>query len=343
MVEKEPTREQWQRLYTVMRRVREIEPWQWMEETDVFGVKNPDSDEMGFVSVMGLLGEHFAVALYMGAEGLYGFWDLQDSDTHPALEHLIEIPQLQASFENRDFLDKRDRDVIKRLGLSFRGKNEWPLFRSYRAGYFPWFLDVKEVQFMTHALEQVVDVALRFREDDTLLDTGDGENYLIRISRKEGEGLVWEDCMMHMPPPELFRIRFDIDAEAFDTLKSLPKAKKELEIDLFLLPAMVGGKGPRPYCPYVMLVVDALTGMVLGEETLLADPSMETMWGSIPGHVVQHLLRLGFRPREVRVQSELLVHLLTPITRDLGITLTAAFDLQNIAAARESMIKYFSK
>lgn len=68
--------EVWSRLYQAAIRVKELAPWEWMQETDVFAVQRSGTDELGFVSVIGLLGEHYAVAVYRGTEGLYGFWRL---------------------------------------------------------------------------------------------------------------------------------------------------------------------------------------------------------------------------------------------------------------------------
>jgi hypothetical protein len=119
---------EWRRLYESAVRIKEISPWEWMTETDVFGVRSPESGELGFVSVMGLLGEHYAVSLYLGSEGIHGFLDLQEMGPFADPGALIQIPQIQASFENREELDKRDREVIKELGLKFRGRNAWPRY-----------------------------------------------------------------------------------------------------------------------------------------------------------------------------------------------------------------------
>jgi hypothetical protein len=55
-----PTNEQWSRLYGAAVHLKRLSPWEWMTEADVFGVKDPPSGEIGFVSVMGMLGEHYA-------------------------------------------------------------------------------------------------------------------------------------------------------------------------------------------------------------------------------------------------------------------------------------------
>jgi hypothetical protein len=56
------------------------------------------------VSVTGIRGEHFAVSLYLGARRLYDFWDFEESGELGSPERLLEIPQLQAAFGDRDEL-----------------------------------------------------------------------------------------------------------------------------------------------------------------------------------------------------------------------------------------------
>ena len=53
-----PVIREWRRLYESATRIKEISPWGWMTESDVFAIRSPESGELGFVSVMGLLGDH---------------------------------------------------------------------------------------------------------------------------------------------------------------------------------------------------------------------------------------------------------------------------------------------
>jgi len=48
--------------------------------------------------------------------------------------------EFMASFEDREFLQKQDFQLIKKVGLKFSGPNSWPLFRGYLPGYHPWYL-----------------------------------------------------------------------------------------------------------------------------------------------------------------------------------------------------------
>jgi hypothetical protein len=115
MSEESPSLDEWRRLYDASIAIKALAPWEWMSEDRVFGVQSPETDQLGFVSVMGMLGEHFSIAVYLGAAGLYGFWSIEAEQEGDYPERILEIPQLQASWEDRNTLRKEDRELIKEL------------------------------------------------------------------------------------------------------------------------------------------------------------------------------------------------------------------------------------
>lgn len=340
MTEGTPTLDEWLHLYQAAIRVKEIAPWEWMTETDLFGVQNPEGDEIGFVSIMGMLREHFALALYLGSKGLSGFWAFEEIGPSAPPEKLIEIPHLQASFENRKELSRKDRDVIKKLGLKFRGRHAWPMFRSYRPGFFPWYVEGQEARFLRYALEQAADVALRFREDPAMLVPSD-DSYLIRVPREEEGTLVWEDQIVTVLPPDIEPISIAMDVDVLEELKGLPLSRKRLEMDFFMVPARIGERGSRPYFPYMLLVVDAGSGLVLGSDLLPPEPSLEAMWGLVPVTAVYQLARVGIVPRQISVRSSLLFQLLQPLVEELGFKVKQTPILRSLDPAKEFLLRRF--
>ena len=217
-----------------------------MEETDLIGIENPETSEIGFISVMGSLGEHEAIALYLGAEGLYDFIDLHTDESATA-HRALEIRHVQAAFSERKYLEKEDRNLIKQLGLKFKGGAR-PMFRSYRPGYLPWFVTLDEARFLIHALSQIIAVAKSVRDEaQPFHPTGrvEKDGYLMRVSRKEGSALIWEDQVWRIPRPKREPVAAKVDAVTFGRLKALPQTKLGLEADLFLAPASVGKRGQR--------------------------------------------------------------------------------------------------
>jgi hypothetical protein len=329
-------------LFALAARVRELAPWEWMDESEVFGVQNPETGELGFVSIMGMAGQHFAVAVYVGAEGLYGILDFASQETITNPSQLLDIPQLQASFEDRDLLDKQDRELIKRLGLKFRGAGAWPMFRSYRPGFMPWFVTAEEARFLAHALEQTLEVAPRIKEDPDILqpesDNGDGEIYLVRVPREGEGGLVWEDVMMHVPLPEGETVNIRLDSGVLARLKESPRRGIELEVDLFSLPTGIGERDERPYRPYMLMMADAGSGMIVGFEMMKPDPTLAEMYGQVPSKLSEWLAQAGVVPQRITARSELLLGLIEPLAEMLKIELYEADELPAIDGAAESML-----
>jgi hypothetical protein len=349
-----PSHEEVKTLYTLAAQIKALAPWHWMEETDVFGVEDPDTGEVGFVSIMGKLGEHQAIGVYVGLEGINGFIDLQcdPSATH---HRLLEIPQVQLSFTEPGFLERRDRDLIKSSGLKFSGAK--PQFRSYRPGFLPWFITLKEARLLIHLLAQTLQVVKRFADQSVAFpasDELDTEPFLVRVSRKaetsrkedseraavSSPELVWDDQIQRIPRPTLQPIDFSVDRSLMRKLKKIPIATTQLEADLFTGPGKVGKPHERPMALYILMLADRLSGMILGFEALGADPSLERMYASVPGKIVEHLSENNLLPKQIIVRSELLFDLLEPLATELGIQLRQAEELRAIDEAAASVIRF---
>ncbi len=312
---------EWTRLYQAAVQIKAMGPWHWMEEAEVFGVQNPETGDLGFVSVMGAGGEHLSIALYHGSEGLYGFWGLADSESVDDVGDILSIRHLQASFEDRAQLTDRDRNVIKRLGLKFRGRQAWPLFRSYLPGYFPYYLNAREVRLLACTLEQTLELAPRVREDPGTLKPGGADDYLVRVSCTDKDRLVWEDRVVAVPPPEPGQIAVYIDSDVLERLTEIPQQPMTLEIDLSVHPAGLGARGERQPYGYHLLAVDGKSGFILGSQLLTPDPTLEAMYGRVPEAVAHILIRAQIVPQEVRARSPILLSLLEPLVDEVGLRL----------------------
>jgi len=330
-----PTLDEWRRLYQAALELKKRAPWEWMYEDEIFGVRNPESSEIGYVSIMGANGEHLALAVYLGSEGLDGFWLMESGEASDAPTVLLEVPQLQASFEDQEMIEKQDRKVMKALGYKFRGRQAWPQFRSYRPGCGPWFLSAAEARFLAIAIEQALDVVARLEADPELLDSpGDEDEYLVRVQTKQG----WEDQwlapdLVSMPPPP-----------AVDT-KRLEKMRQErsrgpltLEADLFALPTFIQNEpNTRPYIPYTLMVVEADSGFIVGVELLIAEPSLDAVWAQIAPKFLDTLEKLEALPFRLAVSDERLQNILMPIAAGLGIRLQATDELPALDEARAAL------
>jgi len=342
MKETAPTKADWKALYQAALEFKEIEAWTWMYDSDVFGVQDPASGEIGYCCIMGNLGEMFALAVYLGSEGLESYMRIASEpplDPSEAFEELMLQKCLMASFANRDELMEEDLQVIKRLGLKFRGRNAWPLFRSHRPAYHPWHLTADEARFLTLALQQAREVCLRFREDPALLEPPNDELWFVRAPEETGEGLIWKDAWLE---PALLEDE-DLPDVPLDELRlaRLKKAAQFMdavwEMDFFLSPSAVQeSEGERPYYPYLTMTVDHKSGFIFGTD--LASP--ETYLEEFPWWFVALAERLKKLPTELWVIKEDAYDLLEPLTSLLGVELYLVDELESLEAARTALGRF---
>ncbi len=332
----------WQRLLALAAEVRGLAPWDFMTEADNFAVVLPAPYGVGLVSVMGAGGEHFAVALYLGPRAIFDFWGLLAGEGGDEPEAVLEIDQLQLSWEGRSVLDRRDRQLLADLGVKPRGSHAWPMLRRYRAGYFPWFAHDDEVAMMITALEQLLVMAPRIRCDRAILSAPPDRHCLLRYPASPSSPPAdWSERFESFPLAEDLHITVVIDPQRMTRVAALPLTAIEIELDLFAAPMMrIDGKSEgvaQPYYPYMLLGVERRRGLIIGFETLTALQGLEQMWPEIPRSFADLLIGAACRPARIVVHRPLLAKLLAPFCDETGIALRLVRELKTLATARRHL------
>ena len=342
MSDKKPSIQEWRDLYNAAIEFKKIKCWNWMWDTDIFGVQNPVTGEIGYCCVMGGAGEHFALAVYLGSEGLNGYLKLQSKKNYPSLEDMLNLQKLlMASFEDREYLQKEDFQLIKKFNLNFSGPNSWPLFRSYRPGCHPWYLTGEEARYLNLCLWQAIDVSLRFKDDSDLLTSPYAENhYLVRVPKKDKTSLSWRDEWIEpLPSKKAEMIVEPIDEIRLEKIKSrIPHGQGVWEVDFFYYSQPVKEKGERPFYPYFTLWVDHHSGFILSHH--LANPA--ECISEFPGQFLKLAENYKTLPQEILVRKEETFNLLEPITSELGIKLRRVKRLRMLEDAQVSMSEFIA-
>lgn len=332
----EPTDREWRALYEAAARYKQLAPWDWMLDRHIFGVRNPETDEVGYCCVMGNAGAHFALGVYLGDEGLRGHARIQSGEAFANPAEALAIQHcLMASFEDRDLIDKRDYAQIKALGLRFRGAAAWPQFRVYTPGYLPWYIDGAQARFLTQCLDQACEVAPRFAENPRLLANRRDGKLLVRVRGDEG----WADTLHSpnrapAPPPPAP----PVDELRIQRLKGAKLRRADTwETGCFPFPQpSQDERGERPYFPQTLLFVDATSGMILPPK--LARP--DTWCSDYQRHLLDLVEELQAIPRQLTVRDEETGALLAPAAEPLGIKIRVARSLPALDMAENGLTSY---
>lgn len=331
-----PTIEQLKELYQAASDFKQVQPWKWFYDVDIICVENPKDKVMGYCSIMGRLGEYYALGVYLGDDGLYGFSELmKKGDNMPPHQALHYQDCLMCSFEDRDQLSNADRKQIKDLGLSFRGRNAWPMFRRFEPGYEPWYINKEECIFLTHALRQTLFVANNVMNGKLKMDMEHGIT-ILRYSKEKDGKLEWYskelelDYLMAMYNPVIINDEVLINR----VKKSEKMGNISLEIDICYLPFTIHeNKGERPYFPRCFIIVEKKSGIVMDFE--MYQDTIDDVDVTI-NKLVAMFLERGM-PKEIHVRNDAMVATLDDFCKKTGIKLSKVNELSGVDRMIEEM------
>jgi hypothetical protein len=239
----------WKPLYTLIKEFIQTKPWTLFENKDVFIVQNPKDSQMYLCCVMGDGGEEFGLNAFRGAQGMRNFSKIvsREDDGAPDKNLMYEFDMLSFSLSPRDYMEKQDLSVLKKLMLSFPG-GSWPLIRSYMPHYYPWFLTEPEIEALTLCLDQTL--VLAEKGDDALEEIRNVKPGEILVRCKENNS--WVSRKIHVGFPAKEEIPdVQLDDISKQRLLKLPATGLSEEIDLFHLPGRITDREP-PYFPLVL-------------------------------------------------------------------------------------------
>jgi hypothetical protein len=338
----QPIKNDWAALYQTAIMFKETAPWNWMDSDELFAVENPHNGEVGYCSILGSGGEELGLGIFIGEDGYNRYIRVIEgkSELLDNIEESIMVRSLSMLLVDRDMLHKKDREVIHLLGLRFRGRNAWPLFRSQYPGYLPWFLEKEEAIFLTTAIQQALVVANEVRNGKLNLLEGAIENLVLT---RYYHGSKWDKEWRRAPvssqgqETHVENVEPVKEAELYLLHDHINKYGGVWELDIFVLPVPIGSTSGRPYYPICFLVVENELGLILG--TNLAKPWLT--FSEKQDEVIQIIRKANQLPHEIRVKSDKMRRILEPITSILGIKLRVT-SLPMMEQAKASLYERFS-
>ena len=303
--------EKWEKLYEIATEVGKQKPWDCFWDMDLIYLKDDDA----YVSILGHGGEIYGVSVYEGEPGLNDFKILSIQDELNISPQFAMYLQnsLVCYWGNREELSAKQRNIIKELGYTYRGKNQWLYFMSYKNGYMPYNLNAQEVDKMTAYLSSLHCALSEYYIQKPSINLGQG--HILSYSKKLNAFTVkecdWDDVVFQV-------IDLASDKELVKEMKSLPKTMGTIEIDVFPMFMSISDKDyDRPLNPVMCMIAESKSGMVLAAE--LSNPETSALV-HLTNTFVNTVARYGL-PGKIRVCNGVIASCLEDICRMLNIKL----------------------
>ncbi|SIS39712.1 plasmid pRiA4b ORF-3 family protein [Salimicrobium flavidum] len=316
----------WESLITLAKEFKQKKPWKKYTDEQIIVLEIPWMNQLVFCSVLGGGGYEFGLAVYIGEDGLNVLEGTVEGTIEPE-----DVPFVQRSilisFSDRDELEQEDYQLLKDNGFTFRGKKQWPMFRSFRPGFFPWFIDEEEAEIAAYALDKVLDVRSRnlhipsYEEPHWYANLISGNEFIdTTISPEE-----YQDGEMR---PMIL--------SEFEE-KRIRKEKKVLDMQLvigtFTFHEPVEGGDTRPFYPEVFVAVDEQGEGILYNDTFPPDDlAFRAQYAFL-----ETIKQLGGVPASVKLQVSEATYGLLPLLEKLGIPYEEEISIPVIKEVEEFM------
>ncbi|MBA4179248.1 MAG: hypothetical protein C0506_01530 [Anaerolinea sp.] len=319
----EPSVAGWRRLYEAALKFRDQAPWLRFTDADLFSVEMPETGESAYCAVMGAAGLEYGLLAHRGPSGLLAY-SLMVEAAVDRDEVLLIQDGVSFSLVDRQYLDDADRAVHALLGLRFRGRGAWPLFRRHRPNLLPSRLEIGDVEFLATCLEQTCLLAGDASAGSLPMDAGEGR---VVVRRRDGNG-SWETATVSLPPLHL-EVAFD-RARLERARRRFRLVAQHWEVRLLALVPLAGEKGEPAFWGRMLLCVDRESGFILPCNVLdPADSVQDAFLGAIEG--------AGIIPETLSLTSLLLEQQLRPVAAALEIKLQLVAKLPELDAAATAL------
>lgn len=338
-----PTTQQWSELFDAAIAFRDSHCYKWVDDTQVFGVTDPSSGSVWYCLILGNAGGVRGLVAYEGPTGLATLLGTMEPDARPEDAIGPNAPRSLLMFlSNRDRLDSEDLKVIKRLGLRFRGANQWPQFRSIVPGYRPWYLAGDEAATMALLLRESLEVARKLHEQPELPLTQGDWGILTRVpeakdAAKFTDAYVKPDAEIVVP--EFFDVPID-ELKIRRLKRDIVRSKSTWEISAKWVEEPVRqDQRSRPFYPVMLVWVDRSTGIVLSARLTSFRGLAHELVNSTLACIEQHAMI----PKEIEVDSADSMVILDRLSQLLGVQLRLVDRLRKSDIVRDELYEYLKR
>lgn len=321
-----------------------LKPWEKFDDDDIFVVVDPLTGEKMFCCIMGALQEEFGMAVYIGDEGHQILMKILRDEIDDEFEIVENQRSILLSFENREELHHKDYQLIKANGMSFRGKKQWPQFRSFKPGYYPWMIDQEEARLLKIAIEQAIEVVKAAENGLPIPDMLEEGEVLARVAMKTEGNFVWQTEIipvdqLEMNKPNDGKQPLFVPEIEIKRLLKYKKYNAPIEIDFFRMDMPIQSRpAERPYFPMMAAALDKRNGLVIFYDILEGQPGTDDYQHTF----IKMIKAIEKKPREIWVKTYPR-QMLEPLLDKLGIKAIEVERLPQMSEMKELMTEMMGK
>ncbi|MCM1148814.1 MAG: hypothetical protein NC319_01830 [Butyricicoccus sp.] len=339
-------------LYDLALAFRKTKLWKRLYDSELFAV-SLSNGEIGYCCVMDCLGEHIALAVYIGEQGLDSYCRLQKLSYVPmnalqAQEFMLSQYCLQCLLGTKDILSPQElaavRSYGKARGIIFRGKNTFPKFMKYMPARYPWPIhEASDVLLLCEALTAALEVSEKLAVESKYslgFTDGPAHDRAIPLLTPGEQGLDWGTFQLPPQCPAIYPEPTLRNELLTARLKKQKKRSGIWECDVVMFPQAAfedeDNTAAVPLFSYMLLAVDQRTELVIPTEIVsFYEEGAEELLLAIGNRMLENGV-----PAEIQVINNRTYALLKNLAAALGIHLVRRQGSELLDSLEENLLDY---
>lgn len=287
----------WKKLYELSAELTDLKPWEHIWSEDFICIELEPNDLI-YCTVMGKLGDCIGISLYEGEDGYADLCSISQEYVDDQIVRYVMYEQtcLTWYMGDRDEVPQEQRQIIKDLGLKFRGHNHWPYFLSFEKRFSPGTINQEQALKMALVLERLIDVLKEYM--DKKIDVDFKLDEMI-YAHKDDNKWIYESMSMPDVVDKFYPIEL-VDKNIFIELNQNKKSYNSIYIDFIYLNTMISDElYDKPVNALLFVVMDKKSRQVIHMEVLKPDDDEIEF---VISFFIQYILQNG-RPRYLYVRN----------------------------------------
>lgn len=244
--------EVWRQLYTYADEWVQLKPWEVLWSNDFVALEI--NEKTYYCTIMGKLGDCIGVSIYEGEEGYADLCSIAHEYPDQAIAQYMMFEQNCLTFYmgDREEVPKGQKEIIKKLGLKYRGKGHWPYFLSFVPRFYPYEINDQQASVIVQVFKHLIPLMKAYMNHEVAVDFDNGEI----LFAHDHHGWKYEAIQRPEEQEKFYVVDLE-DQQYLNYLKELPQTQNQYIIDLaYLSGGLVDEAYDRPVSSLVLLALD---------------------------------------------------------------------------------------
>jgi hypothetical protein len=323
------------RLFELAEEIYVERPWERLADTELILVKQPASGEMCYCSVLGALGQAYAINAYLGSESYRLFKRISGGGPVTTGEYFALQNSVSVEFLPGAELSPPDKALARAFGHPLTKGLAAPQFRVIRRGHYPWYVNESEGRVLALCMDSVLAFCEHYEDlrvhRHWVLEDVYPEVVWEKRSRFRVSDVLVTNVPVAEPIPEL------LNEQTLAVLKKQDYPIRGIvEVEHFYTGVPIGEKEERKACLRAGLVADAETMFLYSAEVAERSESETQIVRRV---LLKAIESAKFVPGQVLVRDERTRAFLSALEERLGFEIKVQNKLPAVEAAKKDLLR----